>query len=160
MRKTCLCIWLVLLVLELSASILAYWTLGWFAPVVFLCGTVFSNLVALAPATWRLWLGVALALCCGLPGIGYQAMLGIRWHVVSSEARRVVEWAKSEEQKTGAFPENSSSYVFRHPEYYDVVRYERWTDLEGVKWAVSYTVGTRSTYFSYSPEFGWVYHDD
>jgi len=92
MRRVLIGIWLSLILLELGASTLAYWTLGWLDSIFFLVVSLFLNVFALGIAWIKIWPALILALCCGLPLIGYQAMLGLKCHFVSSEARRTVEW--------------------------------------------------------------------
>src|SRR5262245_44937103 len=159
-RRVLIGIWLLLTVLEVGSSILAYWTLGWTDSFLFLFGTGFLNVCPLAICQIRAWPGPILAVCCGLPLICYQAMLGLKWVLVSSEARGAVEWVNSEEGRTGGLPDDLSGYVFRHPEYTDVVTYHKWVESNQAKWEVVYTVGSKSSYYSYTPEFGWFYHDD
>jgi|SRR5215469_3127840 len=159
-RRVLIGIWLSLIVLEVAASSLAYWTLGWLDSFFFFLCVLFLNVFALGIAWIKIWPGLILASCCGLPFIGYQATLALKWWFVSSEAQRVVEWVYSEQRRTGSLPEDLREYVLRHPEYKDIIGYEEWMELEGTKWGVSYTVGSKSTYYSYTPEFGWFYHDD
>jgi hypothetical protein len=154
-------VWIVLLPLEVAAAILSYWTLGWTIPGILIGGTLLFNFVAFVVFAFRAWPGLALAFSYGLIIVGYQAELGIRWHYVHAEAERIVQWVDAEEKNSGRLPEDLSGYVFKHPANQNYVSYAKWNGNNGgVNWQVNYTVGTESTYYSYSPESGWYYHDD
>lgn len=158
--KRCLVIWFSLLALEAAGSVLAYWTLGWSDALLLFFGSVFLNFVAFVVSATRLRLGVALALGCGLAIVGYQGLLGVRLYFVNIEANRIVEWVSNEERINGCVPEDLSGFEFRHPLYNEYVQYVRWVTEEGVKSQVNYSVGTTATYYSYTKEAGWFYHDD
>jgi hypothetical protein len=105
-RGIAIAFWLVLLPLEIGASILAYWTLGWSSTYDLLCICVLVNFFAFAALFFSFRAGVVLALGYGLLLVGYHTVLGIRWYYVDTEARRVVGWLHSEETKSGRVPED------------------------------------------------------
>lgn len=157
--RSYLVIWLSLLPLE-TASVLAYWTLGRSYPLLLFLGSLFLKFVAFVVSATRLRAGVALALVCGLALVGYQAALSVRFYFVNAEAQRIVDWVSNEERTNGQVPKDLSGFEFRHPQYKEYVHYVSWISDHGLKSQVNYSVGTTATYYSYTRESGWFYHDD
>ena len=147
-----------MLPLEFVAAILAYWTMGWSSVHLLIGAAILFN--SLAKFKFKFWSGVIVALLFGVFLVGSQSVLGIQWYRIDTEAHRIVEWVRSEEMKNGSAPNDLSAFEFKCSDCEDSISFEKWTDSEGKHWGLSYIVGSDSTYHSYDPVYGWVYHDD
>jgi hypothetical protein len=100
----------------------------------------------------------------------YVAPLGIKWHFIDSEAKRIVAWAYAEHIKTGTYPNDLSGYSFIRPEYRNYIIYTAGDSTDGgVKtearsFEVTYMVeppeSTNHRYDSRYTQYGWQYQDD
>jgi hypothetical protein len=152
-------VWIGLLPLELAACILSYWTIGWYSTYFFICASIGSNFFIFVVYIFKAWPGIALAWCYGFLIIGYQTVLGIRWHYVHAEAESIIKWVM-EEQENGGIPEDLSRYDFKYPGYKDYFLYTKSDGPTEAKWTLYYFVGTRATDHRYDPKCGWYYNDD
>lgn len=153
-------LWLILLPFELASSLLAYWTLGWSPAFLWVVAVVFINLLCVAVYACGVRFAAVLATLLGIAIVGYHSMLGIRWYIVDREAKRIVEWAHVQRDRTGGFPEDLGEYRFTRPAYREFINYDAWSDTNGPSFRVTYHVVTESTFHWYDSDYVGGYYDD
>lgn len=160
----------LVLALEVVACHIADQTIGWGVAFLLAAVSLFVDLIVLAIGLYHFRFGFVVGMSYLALVSVYILPLGLRWHFIDSEAKRIVSWAYSEKEKTGRFPNDLSGYSFLRPEYKGYIFYTagHYTD-EGIKseaqsFELSYVIepstGTNHLYNSRYTQYGWQYQDD
>ncbi|MBM4032696.1 MAG: hypothetical protein FJ291_13035 [Planctomycetes bacterium] len=148
----------VLVPLEVWCAFLTYETIGEVARVVYFAALALNLPLIVLGVRYRLAAALA-AFALGAAVIPYQLVLCSRLLRVQKEAASIVAHVYEERLKTGKYPADLRSYVFRDPGMKPYIQGYELTD-DGGGFLLTYRVGTESTSHWYHPKDGWGYYPD
>jgi hypothetical protein len=150
--------WAVLVPVEIACAFLAYWTISEVTMLLYLFVVTTANLGLLVIAIWSRPLAFFGGIVLGLLIIPYQLALGRRLLQLDSETRRIVAFLNEQKERTGAFPDDLSSYTFQDHATQTYVTYRPSPNQN--EFELFYYVGTPNTSHLFSSRRGWSYYPD
>ena len=148
----------VLVPLEAWCAYRAYETIGELVSGAYFAALALNLAFIVLAVRSRLAAAVA-AVALGAAIIPYQLVLCSRLLRVQKEAAGLVAHVYEEKLRTGKYPADLRSYVFRDPRMKPYIQGYELTD-DGGGFLLTYRVGTESTSHGYSPKDGWGYYPD
>lgn len=98
----------------------------------------------------------AVATAIGLAVVLRQAVLGLRWNRLHTEAVAIIDFLEEERRRSDAYPEDLSGYEWTHPHLAHRIWY--WPpETEAV---VNYSIASRDTSMSVGSVSGWKHWPD